>query len=156
MSLVPGAKFDHVAHAGRRIRDLLPVYRDTLGGEFLFGSNHRSRGYKVVQLAYADGTKVELIEPSAGSTFLDKFFERNPRGGLHHVTFRVPNLDAAVEAATSAGLEVFDVNVSRPEWKEAFIHPRVAHGALVQLAEVQPGWPPQVPGLTIDTILDDD
>jgi hypothetical protein len=27
-----GATFDHVAIAGRRIRDMLPLWRDTLGG----------------------------------------------------------------------------------------------------------------------------
>lgn len=153
-SLVGAATFDHVAHALPSIRAALPLYRDVLGGELVHAADQTHVGFRVAHLAYAGGTKIELIEPLAGSTFLDKFFERNPSGGLHHVTFRVPDVAAAVEAAKRAGFEVFGLNLERPEWKEAFVHPRVAHGALVQFAEIAAGYPRRMTAAEIEAALD--
>jgi methylmalonyl-CoA/ethylmalonyl-CoA epimerase len=141
VAVAGAAVFDHVAHAAPRVRDLLPLYRDVLGGVLVHGADHARLGYRVVHLAFAGGTKIELLEPLPGSAFFDRFFEKNPTGGLHHVTFRVPDLAAAVAEAQRAGFELFGVSDERPEWKEAFIHPRVASGTLVQFAEVAPGFP---------------
>jgi methylmalonyl-CoA/ethylmalonyl-CoA epimerase len=148
-----GAVFDHVAHAAPRITDLLPLYRDVLGGTFLGGEADSEHGYRFVQLQLAEGTKIELLEPLESSTFLDGFLQRHPAGGLHHVTFRVPDLDRAIAAAAAFGYQVFGVDRRRPDWKEAFLHPRVAHGALLQLAEAPPGDTWIVPGQTLDDIL---
>ena len=147
-----GAIFDHVAHAAPRLRDLLGLYRDALGGELLHAAENPV-GFRLVQVVFPDKTKVELLEPLDGSPFLDRFFERNPSGGLHHVTFRVPRLDAAVASARAAGFDVFGVGEPQPEWKEAFIHPRVAYGALVQLAEVAPWFPERMPTDEIESVL---
>ncbi|MFD0471365.1 hypothetical protein ACFQ0B_25900 [Nonomuraea thailandensis] len=68
--------FDHTAVAAPRIRDLLPIYRDLLGGRHLGGGgDNRIAGYRTFQLTYGNGNKVELMEPLAGSTFFDSFFE---------------------------------------------------------------------------------
>src|ERR1700721_533292 len=40
-----GAAFDHVAIAGRRIRDMLPLWRDTLGGKFVVGADNPEIGW---------------------------------------------------------------------------------------------------------------
>jgi methylmalonyl-CoA/ethylmalonyl-CoA epimerase len=132
---------------------LLPLYRDALGGRYEHASDHLALRYRAVHFGFGDGTKVELLEPLPGSTFFDRFFERNPTGGLHHLTFKVTDLTAAIEAAERAGLEVFGVSYERPEWKEAFIHPRVAHGTLVQIAEVARGFPPRIPGETLESYV---
>lgn len=148
-----GAKFDHVAHAAPRIRDLLPLYQGVLGGSFLHGLRNEALGYTTLQLGFADGTKIELMEPTAGSAFLDSFLARNPNGGMHHITYRVPDIDAAVAAAEAQGYDVFGVSRTLPDWWEAFVHPRSAHGVLLQLAQSPPTWPPVVPGVTIETLI---
>jgi methylmalonyl-CoA/ethylmalonyl-CoA epimerase len=138
----PGAKFDHVAHAAQRIADLLPLYRDALGGRFTSGDDNLEAGYRTLHITYGDGSKIELLEPLAGSHFLDSFFARQPHGGLHHVTFRVADLDLALANTTAVGLEVFGFNRDRPKWHEFFIHPRVAGGVLVQIAQATEDFPP--------------
>ncbi|TMR05679.1 hypothetical protein ETD86_52985 [Nonomuraea turkmeniaca] len=70
------ATFDHTAVAAPRIRDLLPIYRDLLGGRHLGGGgDNRAAGYRTLQLSYANGSKAELMEPLTGSTFFDSFFQ---------------------------------------------------------------------------------
>ncbi|MEU6573468.1 hypothetical protein [Streptomyces sp. NPDC046805] len=45
------AAFDPVAMATRRIRDLLPLYRDTPGGEFHLGGDNLAMGYRDLLLS---------------------------------------------------------------------------------------------------------
>lgn len=151
MSLSQNAVFDHVAHAAPRLTDLLPLYGDALGGRFYNGGDNLRAGYRAVQLGFRDGSKVELMEPLPGSRFFERFFARNPSGGLHHVTFRVPSLDDAIAAARTAGFELMAEDRSISDHMEVFIHPRSARGTLVQLVQGPPTPAPD--GLTLEGVL---
>lgn len=132
------AIFDHTAVAARRIRDLLPIYQDLLGGVFVSGGDNVVNGYRTLQLRYPNGGKIELMEPLAGSTFFDSFFElTRGRGGVHHLNFHVPDIHVAVEALRERGYRLFGLNLDNPRWRDVFLHPKEAHGVLIQLA--QPG-----------------
>ena len=76
-----GATFDHVAVAGRRIRDMLPLWRDALGGRFVVGADNPAIGWRAVRLELGGVWCLELIEPLAGSAFLDSYLRRHPEGG---------------------------------------------------------------------------
>jgi methylmalonyl-CoA/ethylmalonyl-CoA epimerase len=54
---------------------------------------------------------------------------------VHHLTFRVKDIESKLEYLRSRGIEPVHV-VLDGRWKEAFIHPRQAHGVLIQLMEV--------------------
>ncbi|WP_460857893.1 VOC family protein [Nocardiopsis coralliicola] len=132
-----GAVFDHTAVAAPRLRDLLETYVDLLGGRVLGGGDHPG-GFRLIQVGYAGGGKVELMEPLAGSDFFDSFFALNrSRGGVHHLNFHVPDIDAAVQRLRARGYRLHGLNLGDPRWREVFLHPKEAHGTLVQLA--QPG-----------------
>jgi methylmalonyl-CoA/ethylmalonyl-CoA epimerase len=125
-----GATFDHVAVAGRRIRDMLPLWQDTLGGRFVVGADNPAIGWRAVRLELGGTWCVELIEPLAGSAFLDSYLRRNPEGGMHHVTFLVDDVRAAFERFAAHGYEPFGAD---EQWFQMFVHPRRAGGVLVQL-----------------------
>jgi methylmalonyl-CoA/ethylmalonyl-CoA epimerase len=128
------AVFDHAAIAARRLRDLLPLYRDVLGGEFLAGDDNQRVGYRALQLRYPDGTRIELMEPLAGSTFFDKFFAGKGES-LHHITFKVPDIHVALAVLERHGVPTTGVYLEDPSWLEAFVHPKVANGVLVQIVQ---------------------
>jgi methylmalonyl-CoA/ethylmalonyl-CoA epimerase len=135
------ATFDHVAMAVPRIVDALPLYRDLLGGAFFTGGDNQRLGYRGVQLTYPGG-KVEILEPLTGSSFLDTFFATRPVGGLHHVTFLVPDLRSAIAATESGGWTVHGERTEDARWQEVFVHPKQANGLLLQLAQTGPGYGP--------------
>ncbi|MDA0634611.1 VOC family protein [Nonomuraea sp. MCN248] len=145
--------FDHTAVAAPRIRDLLPIYHDLLRGRHLGGGgDNRTAGYRTLQLVYANGSKIELMEPLAGSTFFDSFFElTRGRGGVHHLNFHVSDIDAAVARLTERGYRLHGLNLSEPRWREVFLHPKEAHGVLIQLAQVGPR--PDGPRATLEEVL---
>lgn len=131
-----GARFDHVAVAGPSLPDLLAFYRDTLGGQFAYG-NLLEIG-AVVATFVVGGGKVELMAPTPGSGFFDKFFAATQgRGGVHHLTFTVPDLRRAVAGLQARGVPMFGLAYDE-HWSEVFVHPRDNAGVLVQLAQVSP------------------
>lgn len=146
-----GAVFDHAAVAAPRIRDLLPIYADVLGGRFLTGGDNVRVGYRALQVAYPDGSKIELMEPLGDSTFFDSFFRRG--GGLHHVTFKVDDLPRAADLLEERGFLITGRYLDDPTWQEVFLHPRSTAGVLVQLAHSDQPLPDPAPGTTIGKIL---
>ena len=57
--------------------------------------------------------------------------------GLHHVCYRVPDLDVALAACRQAGYSLIDdlPRAGASGRRIAFLHPRSTHGTLVELTE---------------------
>jgi methylmalonyl-CoA epimerase len=129
---MPELRLDHVAVAVNSIKPALSLYRDALGGQYLMGGDEGG-SWRWLQVRYPGGGKVELLEPT-GDGFLSRFLERRGEG-LHHVTFKTDDIQAAIAQVEARGFELVDVNVDDPHWKEAFVRPSKAHGTLVQIAQ---------------------
>ena len=137
-----GAVFDHAAHAVPSIRSALSLYRDLLGGTVVVGGINPWGGHLAVQLDYPNGGRIELLEPvERDSSSVGNFLRRSPRGGLHHLTFKVDDLAAALEVVSGAGFAPFGTMLEQPNWKETYLHPRQTGGVLIQLAQAEPGFP---------------
>jgi methylmalonyl-CoA/ethylmalonyl-CoA epimerase len=133
-----GFDLDHVALAAADTADALRFLTGPLGGTVIFGG--QSIGFRPMQVWVGtrdgDGMPVELLEPWATdrNDFLARFVVKHG-AGPHHLTFKVKSLDAALERVRAAGVTPVNIDVSDPEWKEAFVMPKEAHGTVVQLAE---------------------
>src|SRR5262249_25699888 len=57
-----------------------------------------------------------------------------------HLTFKTPDLEAALEEARRAGFTPVGIYLDDPDWKEAFLHPKQACGIVVQLAQPSGTW----------------
>ena len=93
-----------------------------------------------VRLAYVDlgNARIELMEPSRPDSPVAKFLERNPKGGIHHVSFGVDAVDATAEKLREQSVRILgdgkpQHNVSGE--RIAFVHPADFLGALVELEE---------------------
>jgi methylmalonyl-CoA/ethylmalonyl-CoA epimerase len=135
---------DHIAIAMPRLTDAPVVLAGVLGGEPVFGMDtpHFTFGH----WRFAGGGRIEVLAPRGERAFLHRFLETHGPG-VHHVTFRVPDLRAICHRAETAGYTIVGYSDSDPRWKEAFLHPREAGGIVVQLAESpdedsSPGWIP--------------
>lgn len=130
-------RLDHVAVAVHSIDPALRLFRDALGGEHvgdgpLDGGDERG-SWRWYQLRLPGGGKIELLEPITEG-FLTRFLDRRGEG-LHHVTLKTDDISASIEHVRSCGFDLVDVNLDDPDWKEAFLRPRQAHGTLIQLAQ---------------------
>lgn len=125
---------DHTAIAVRNIEAALVLYRDLLGGTLCEYDEVPAAGFRSLALRYPNGNQFELLAPIGETGFVQDFLARRGEG-VHHVTFLVRDLRAAVQQARAAGLRVVDENYDDPVWLQAFISPRSAHGTVVQLAQ---------------------
>ena len=135
---------DHIAIAMPRLADAPAVLAGVLGGAPVFGmdTTHFTFGH----WRFAGGGRLEVLAPRGEPAFLHRFLATHGPG-VHHVTFRVPDLRAICDRAEEAGYKIVGYDDSDPRWKEAFLHPREAGGIVVQFAESpgedeNPGWTP--------------
>jgi methylmalonyl-CoA/ethylmalonyl-CoA epimerase len=124
-----------VAHIGLAVRDLSAVafYRDILGAEP--GPAQTADGATIVSLPLGE-VDIELLVPNAPDSPVGKFLER--RGpGIHHICFRVPNLEQAMDACRRHGYQLVDdtPRAGAGGRRIAFIHPRATAGILLELTE---------------------
>jgi methylmalonyl-CoA/ethylmalonyl-CoA epimerase len=101
----------------------------------------RENAAQGVRLRYLSlpGLTLELLSPVAAETPVGRFLARQPAGGLHHLCFAVPDLDAACGAVTAAGGRVLGAPGTARNTdgaRIAFVHPSAtAAGLLVELEE---------------------
>ena len=134
---------DHLAIGTPALSAGWELFADVLGGAWAYGGD--SPGYWWGQLKFASGPKIELLTPTGGpdAAFLDRFLAA--RGaGPHHFNFLVSDIETALARIKAAGIDPVGVNLANPGWKEAFLHPRAAHGIVIQVAQ-QDGSPTSAP-----------
>lgn len=127
------ARVAHIGIAVPSIAAALPFYRDVLGVQP--GGPETADGATIVALALGD-VAVELLEPRDPAGPVAKFLAR--RGpGIHHVCYRVPDLDQALERCRAAGYRLIDETPRRGAGgrRIAFLHPRTTAGILLELTE---------------------
>jgi len=131
---------DHLAIGTPALADGWELFGGVLGGTWAYGMD--SPGYWWGQLEFAAGPKIELLTPAGGNdaAFLERFLAA--RGaGPHHFNFLVTDIEDALTRIRAHGIEPVGVSLDNPYWQEAFLHPRAAHGIVIQVAQ-QAGAPP--------------
>ena len=124
---------DHVAIAVESIAASLPVFESLLGASGSPVERIASQGVAVTFVGSGPG-RIELLEPTGADTTVGRFLAR--RGpGLHHIAYRVPDIEAALAQFAGAGVELID---RRPKFganghRVAFLHPRSTGGVLIEL-----------------------
>jgi methylmalonyl-CoA/ethylmalonyl-CoA epimerase len=133
------AVLDHLAIGTSALTDGWDLFGGVLGGTWVYGDD--SPGYWWGQLSYAAGPKIELLTPTGGpdAAFLERFLAAHG-AGPHHFNFIVADIEDTLARIRAFGLEPVGVNLENPSWKEAFLHPRSAHGIVIQVAQ-QDGAP---------------
>ncbi len=127
---------DHVGIAVRSITESMPVWErlaNTHGSPIEGVASQRVR----VAFVGTGSARLELIEPASADSPVARFLEK--RGpGLHHIAYRVPDIEAALKDYAALGMEPID-REPRPGaagHRVAFLHPKGAGGVLVELVEV--------------------
>ncbi len=133
------AVLDHLAIGTSALTDGWDLFGGVLGGTWVYGDD--SPGYWWGQLSFASGPKIELLTPTGGpdAAFLERFLAGHG-AAPHHFNFVVSDIEDTLAHIRALGLEPVGVNLENPNWKEAFLHPRSAHGIVIQVAQ-QAGEP---------------
>jgi methylmalonyl-CoA/ethylmalonyl-CoA epimerase len=135
-SLVQG--LHHVAIVVPSIAEVRKVYVGVLGMQA--GAVEHVPDQKVnVLVCHAGSQRIELVEPASPDSPVSSFLAKRG-GGLHHLAYRVANLERALATLASAGLRLIDTR-PRPGahgTRIAFVHPSAANCVLTELVEEPP------------------
>jgi methylmalonyl-CoA/ethylmalonyl-CoA epimerase len=139
---------DHLAIGARDLTDGWELFGGLFGGTWAYGEN--SPGFWWGQLEFAAGPKIELLTPTGGpdAAFLERFLAARS-AGPHHFNFLVTDIEQELARIRAFGIEPVGVNLANPGWKEAFLHPRDAHGIVIQVAQQASSPPPSAPPLDL-------
>ena len=127
-----------IDHTGIAVADLeqsLAFYRDVLGLPLVHRETLPEQGVEAALLDVGD-SHVELIAPLGPETGVARFLEqRGP--GLHHVAYRVDDIEATLASLSAAGVRLID---ERPRTgirgsRVAFVHPAATGGVLTEIVE---------------------
>lgn len=125
-----------IAHVGIAVDDLesaLAFYREVLKLEP--HEPETADGATIVSLPFGD-SEVELLHPQSPESPVARFLAR--RGpGIHHICYRVPDIDAALAACREAGYRLVDETprIGAGGRRIAFVHPKSTAGILLELTE---------------------
>ena len=126
-------RLDHVAIAVESLATALPLFESLTGGVGSAIEEIAAQGVKVAFVG-SGGGRLELLEPLAAETPVGRFLRR--RGpGLHHIAYRVPDLQKTLDALAARGVTLID-RTPRPGaggHQVAFLHPSSTGGVLIEL-----------------------
>lgn len=130
--------FEKIDHVGIAVSDLdkaIGFYRDQLGLDFKGTEVVDEQKVKVAFFPVGE-SKLELLEPTDPEGPVGKFIEKKGEG-VHHLSFRVSNIEEKLKALKDQGVALID---EVPRYgaggaKIAFLHPKSTGGVLVELCE---------------------
>jgi methylmalonyl-CoA epimerase len=128
-------KIHHVGIAVRNADEAAERFGGLLGLERGRCYDLPEFGVKALFLPVGD-SNLELLEPLGESSTVGKFIEKRGEG-VHHVCFEVEDIEKELEEFRTQGARLID-ETPRPGaggHLVAFVHPKSAHGVLVELKQ---------------------
>ncbi len=129
------ARIDHIGIAVSSIRDALGFFEEALGIR-LERVESEEGGRTQVAFLPVGSSDIELVEPQDADSGLAKFLAKRGEG-VHHICFEVDDIEGALEKLKAHGAQLIDETPRQNAQGQryAFIHPKSAHGVLIELYE---------------------
>jgi methylmalonyl-CoA/ethylmalonyl-CoA epimerase len=133
------AQIDHVGVAVEDLDAAIALHEQTYGLALAHREVVEEQGVEAVLLDVGS-SHVELLRPLQPDTAVGRFLaSRGP--GLHHVAYRVADIEAALDALRDRGLQLIDETprVGIRDSRVAFVHPRSTGGVLTEIVQPAEG-----------------
>ncbi len=133
-------KIDHIGIAVRNLDEAISRYTALCGR----GPGHleevASQKVKVAMFDVGE-SRVELLMATAPDSPIAKFIDKRGEG-MHHICFKVPDLEEALARMSTAGMEIVSgaggegyARRGAAGSRVAFLHPKSLMGVMVELVE---------------------
>jgi methylmalonyl-CoA/ethylmalonyl-CoA epimerase len=130
---------DHVGVATEDLDAALALYSETFAMPVAHRETVEEQGVEAVLLDVGP-CHVELLRPLGPDTPVGKFLARKGPG-LHHVAYRVEDIESTLATLRDAGVRLIDETprTGIRQSKVAFVHPRATDAVLTEIVEPAEG-----------------
>lgn len=127
-------RIDHVGIVVHSIDESLKTYGEQLGFKVLERVRIDEQLVEAVFLDAGNST-IELIAPTDTESGTAKFLAKRGEG-THHICFEVDDIEATLAHLLNQGMQLIDETPRRGvHGRVAFVHPKAAHGTMIELLE---------------------
>ena len=127
-------KLDHIGIVVRDIATALKVYQVALGLPLRETVELADQQVKVAFLPIGE-SNIELVQPTSDDTGVARYLAKRGEG-VHHICIEVEDIEAALAQLEAHNVQLIDHEPRQgAHGRVAFVHPKGAHGVLVELVE---------------------
>ncbi|NJP37609.1 methylmalonyl-CoA epimerase [Alkalicoccus luteus] len=134
-AFAPVKRIDHIGIAVHSIEETASFYSTHFQLKVEKVVDVAEQGVRVAFIP-AGNVKLELLEPLGENSPITQFLDKRG-GGLHHIAVEVDNIEERLNQMRKSGVALIDdiPKTGASGHPIAFLHPKAAHGTLVELLE---------------------
>ena len=128
-------KIEHIGIAVRSLIEARPLYETLLGCKS-YKTEEVSSENVITEFFKIGDSKIELLEASSTESAIASFIEKRGEG-VHHIAFAVENIVEEMARLKAEGFELLNEvpKMGADNKLVCFIHPKSAHGVLIELCQ---------------------
>lgn len=126
---------EHIGIAVKNLTESINYYESILGVKCY--NIEEVKDQKVKTAFFKIGqTKIELLEPTAEDSPVQKFIDKRGEG-IHHIAFAVDDLNSKLKFLENKGIKLIDKKSRKgaENLNIGFLHPKSTFGVLTELCE---------------------
>ncbi|UOQ84094.1 VOC family protein [Gracilibacillus salinarum] len=130
--------FDHMGVAVRDLESSISFYLHTLGGRLIDRYRSEAKGVESeIAIIDVNGTRTELLMPTNNSTSPIARFIKQKGKGVHHIAYKVDNLDEAIKDLKRQGIRVMEDTrrINKHGRRLIYLNPADTEGTIIEYCD---------------------
>ncbi|MGF3104729.1 methylmalonyl-CoA epimerase [Rossellomorea sp. DUT-2] len=133
---------DHIGVAVRNIEDTIRFYENVLGAKLIDRYRSDAKGVESeIAIMEVEGARTELLAPTNNDTSPIARFIKQKGKGVHHIAYRVDDLDAALEELKQKGIRILEdsLRVNKHGRRLIYLNPADTEGTIIEYCDYPDG-----------------
>ncbi|OAT82419.1 glyoxalase [Bacillus sp. MKU004] len=129
---------DHIGVAVRNIEDTIHFYENVLSATLIDRYRSDAKGVESeIAIMDVNGERTELLAPTNNETSPIARFIRQKGKGVHHIAYRVDDLDAALEELEQQGIRILEdsLRVNKHGRRLIYLNPADTEGTIIEYCD---------------------
>ena len=135
-------KIDHIGIAVRDIESSIHFYKNVLNGVLIDQYISEAKGVESeVAILEVNGDTIELLAPTNNTTSPIARFIKQKGKGVHHIAYRVANLDEALEELKLQGIRTLEhtLRINTHGRRLIYLNPADTEGTIIEYCDYPNG-----------------
>ncbi|MFA9557255.1 VOC family protein [Evansella sp. AB-rgal1] len=129
---------DHIGVAVRNIEESIQFYIKVLGGELIDRYTSEAIGVESeIAIMEVNGMRTELLAPTNNTTSPIARFIKQKGKGVHHLAYRVDDLDEALQELRKQGIRVMEetLRINKHGRRLIYLNPADTEGTIIEYCD---------------------